>query len=88
VRWLLDHDADPNARWSRSDAAVTPLHFAAAEGHADIVRTLLAASADPRIRDTKYNGDAAGWAEYGRNPPASNWRDIITLLDAGSAERR
>lgn len=42
VRWLLDHGADPNARWGHWDAEVTPLHLAAAQGHADVVRLLLA----------------------------------------------
>jgi ankyrin repeat protein len=87
VRWLLDHGADPNARWVRSDAAVTPLHVAAAEGHTDVVRTLLASGADPHLRDTKYNGDAAGWAEYGRNPPAPNWREVVALLRGDATER-
>jgi ankyrin repeat protein len=26
VRWLLEHGADPNARWAHWDAEVTPLH--------------------------------------------------------------
>ena len=63
VKWLLDHDADPNTRWSHWDAEVTPLHLAAAEGHANIARLLLESGADPSIRDSKHDGDAIGWAE-------------------------
>jgi len=64
VNWLLDHGADPNARWAHWDAEVTPLHLAAMEGHADVVRRLLAAGADPGIRDSKHDGDTMGWAEF------------------------
>ena len=85
VRWLLDRGADPNARWSHWDAAVTPLHLAAAQGHAEVVRTLLDAGADPTIRDSKHDGDAQGWAEHGRVPPAPEWREIVELIGAHSA---
>jgi SAM-dependent methyltransferase len=76
VQWLLDHHADPNARWSHWDADVTPLHLAVLGGHPDIVRRLLNAGADPRIRDSKHDSDAIGWAEFfGR-------QDIIRLFRA------
>ena len=68
MRWLLDRGANPNALWLHWDAAVTPMHLAAAQGHAEVVRMLLDAGGDPSIRDTKHDGDAAGWAEYGRMP--------------------
>jgi ankyrin repeat protein len=77
VKWLLDHGADPNARWSHWDAEVTPLHLAVLAGHAEIVRVLLAAGADPRIRDSKHESDAIGWAGFfGR-------RDIVQILTTG-----
>jgi ankyrin repeat protein len=82
VKWLLENGADPNARWGLWDAEVTPLHLAAAQGHADVVRLLLEAGADPTIRDSKHDGDAIGWAEYGRVPPASRWREIVEILKA------
>jgi hypothetical protein len=85
VRWLLDHGADPNARWGHWDAEVTPLHLATAQGHADVVRLLLAAGADPSIRDSKHDGDAIGWAEYGRVPPAPHWREIVQILQESSS---
>ena len=81
VRFLLDHGADPNAGWSHWDAEVTPLHLAAAQGHADVVRLLLAAGADRSIRDSKHDGDARGWAESGRVPPAARWREIVQILE-------
>jgi len=65
VKWLLEHGADPNARWSHWDAEVTPLHLAALQGHAAVVRVLLEASADPNVHDSKHDGDAMSWAEHG-----------------------
>jgi hypothetical protein len=34
--------------------------------HADVVRVLLDAGADPRIRDSRHESDAVGWAEFFR----------------------
>ena len=47
VQWLLDHGANPNARWPHWDADVTPLHLAALEGHAAIARMLLGPERTP-----------------------------------------
>jgi ankyrin repeat protein len=43
---------------------LSPLHLAILGDHLDAVRLLLAAGADPRIRDSKHHGDAMGWAEF------------------------
>jgi ankyrin repeat protein len=64
VKWLLERGVNPDARWAHWDAEVTPLHLAALSGHADVVRALLARGADPRIRDSKHDSDAIGWAEH------------------------
>ena len=64
VTWLLANGADPNARWSHWGAEVTPLHLAVLGDHAEIVRTLLDARADPSIRDSMHDSDALGWAEH------------------------
>jgi hypothetical protein len=66
VTWLLDRGADPNRRWVHWDAEVTPLHLAVLGDHPEIVRLLLAAGADPRIRDSKHDSDAIGWAQFFR----------------------
>jgi hypothetical protein len=47
----------------------------------DVVRLLLDAGADPSIRDSKHHGDAKGWAEYGRVPPAPGAPAVIELLE-------
>jgi len=64
VRWMLDHGADPNARWMHWDAEVTPLHLTSFSDCDECARLLLAAGADPRVRDGKHDGDATGWAEH------------------------
>jgi ankyrin repeat protein len=76
VRWLLDHDADPNARWSHWDSEVTPLHLAVLGNHPGVVRVLVDTGADPRIRDTKHESDAVEWAEFFKRG------DIVRMLDA------
>jgi ankyrin repeat protein len=85
VQWLLERGADPNGRWSHWDAEVTPLHLASAQGHTEVVRLLLEAGADPHIRDGKHEGDAMGWAQYGRVPPAPHWQDIVRMLETHGA---
>jgi len=80
VKWLLDHGVDPSARWNHWDAEVTPLHLAIMQGHKEIARLLLAAGADPSVRDTQHNADAIGWAEFfGR-------KDILELLSRKSGD--
>jgi ankyrin repeat protein len=81
VNWLIDHGADPNARWTMWDDEVLPLHFAAHDGNADVVRALLDAGADPNLRDAKYDGDAIGWAEHGNHP------EIAELIRAWVEQR-
>ena len=68
VKWLLAHGAHINGRWASGGADVTPLHLAASRGHAEMVRLLLGAGADPHIRDSMHDGDASGWAEHFQQP--------------------
>lgn len=75
AEWLLEHGADPNARWAHWDADVTPLHLAAMQGHADVARVLLDRGADPTIRDSKHDGDALDWARF------SGRIDVVRLLE-------
>ena len=67
ARWLLDHGANPSARWAHWDAEVTPLHLAILADHPDVARLLLARGADPTIRDTRHDSDALGWAQFFQN---------------------
>ena len=79
VQWLLARGAGPNGRWMHWDAEVTPLHLTAFSGSVEVARLLLAAGADPTIRDGKHGSDAIGWAEhFGRG-------ELRRLLEAGAA---
>src|SRR5438105_8203000 len=64
VKWLLDHGADPNTRWNHWNDLLTPLHLAVLGGHPEVTRALIAAGADPTIRDTQHDSDALGWAQF------------------------
>jgi ankyrin repeat protein len=64
AKWLLNHGADPNARWPHWDAEVTPLHLAVFADHPAMVRLLLGAGADRTIQDSKHHSDALGWADF------------------------
>jgi ankyrin repeat protein len=75
AKWLLDHGADPSARWTHWDADVTPLHLAILESHSDVVRLLLANGADPSIRDSKHDSDALDWANFFER------KDIVRMLE-------
>jgi ankyrin repeat protein len=48
--------------------AVAPLHLAAQSGHVHAVRALLAAGADPSLRDGIHDARPSGWADFGGNP--------------------
>ena len=50
------------------------------QGHADVARLLLAAGADPSLRDSMHDSDALGWAEFFRHP------EIIRILESGPAK--
>ncbi len=65
VEFLLDHGAQVNLIPSGFDYAGTPLHYAALEGHRDMVDFLLKKGADPAARDTKIGKLPEDWAEHG-----------------------
>jgi ankyrin repeat protein len=70
VEWLVEHGAAVDATWTHWGADVTALHLAAAHGHAEVVRALLDAGADPAIRDSMHDSDALGWATFFKQPAA------------------
>ncbi len=82
VKWLLDHSVDPNVRWNHWDAAVTPLHLAILGRHPEVVRILLAAGADPTIRDTKHKATATEWAEF------FGYKEIVRILATHEAKEK
>ena len=64
VKWLLEHEANPDALWAHWDADVTALHLAALSGATDVARVLIDAGANPRIHDSQHDSDALGWAHF------------------------
>jgi ankyrin repeat protein len=52
----------------------TPLHAAAYHGNADGAAALLAHGADVRIRDSRYHGTPAGWANY------AGYKDVRDII--------
>ena len=60
VALLLARGADVNAMPGRA----TALHEAAFRGDRALVDLLLAAGADPSLRDREFHADAAGWAAH------------------------
>lgn len=82
VKWLVEHGADPSARWNHWDAEVTPLHLAILGRHPEMVRVLLAAGADPSIRDSQHKANAIEWAEFLRQ------KEIVRMLAAYEAKTK
>lgn len=76
VNWLLARGADPNARWAHWDSNLTALHLAVLANHRDTVQALVDGGADPRIKDSKHESDAIGWAEFFHRA------DLVALLQS------
>ena len=65
AKLLLEKGAQINVIPAGFDYAGTGLHYAALNGHREMVEFLLAHGADRNIKDTKVGSTAAGWAEHG-----------------------
>src|SRR5438477_6481344 len=68
----------------------TGLHWAAFAGHAEIVELLLAANAPVNVTEQDNGGTPLGWAVYGWNNPAPEFRNarhhevVERLIRAGA----
>lgn len=93
VALLIELGFDVNAR-----PRTAPLHEAAMRGDIPMIRRLLAAGADPALRDTGYQATPAGWAEHhghseaqrllrGLEAPASAGAGVPSgVVQAGAAQ--
>jgi len=59
VRLMMKLGFDLNER-----SRTTALHHAAMGGHLEMAKLLIELGADPTIRDTEFNANPSGWAEY------------------------
>lgn len=63
------------------DYSGTGLHYAALNGHREMVDFLIAQGARANVRDTKVGGTPAGWAEYGGHAELKNYLDEIAKAE-------
>jgi ankyrin repeat protein len=87
VRLLLDRKIKLDGNFMRG---ATGLHWAAFGGHAEIVNLLLRSNAMVNAKDLSYGGTPLGWAIYGWNNPAPEFKDaryyevVERLIRAGA----
>jgi ankyrin repeat protein len=75
-----------------STSGFTPLHAAAWHGNLGAIETLMRHGADVTVRETKWHGTPAGWADYAGHKEARDlilrWPiDIIEAIQYGPTER-
>jgi ankyrin repeat protein len=81
VRLLLDAGVDVNAQPPGSHWTATPLHTAAIQGQAVIVKLLLQRGADPTLRDSRHQSTAIEWTGHARGSRRSLARSVSVLLN-------
>ncbi len=89
VQLLLELGFDVNA-FGRGDVPSeqqwqTALHTAAGDGRLELVKLLLAAGADPNLRDNRFNGPALGWAIHNRHDAVAR---LLAPLTTNLSESR
>ena len=73
ARLLLQKGADIDSIAPGFDFAGTGLHYAALNGHREMVEFLLEQGANPKVKDQKVNNSPAGWADYGGHKALSDY---------------
>ena len=88
VRFLLERGVKTDGDFKHGE---TGLHWAAFGGHAELVELLLGAKAPVNLTDQSHGGTPLGWALYGWNHPAPEFRNsryyevVKHLIHAGAA---
>ena len=77
AKLLLKRGAQINAIPPGFDYAGTGLHYAALNGHREMVEFLIAQGAKVDVKDTKVNSTPAGWAEHGGHEGLGQFLDRL-----------
>lgn len=77
AKLLLQKGAQVDAIPPGFDYSGSGLHYAALNGHREMLDFLIAQGARANVRDTKVGGTPAGWAEYGDHAELKNHLDQI-----------
>jgi len=75
---LIDKGAQINTIPGGFDYAGTGLHYAALNGYRSTVEWLIGLGADPRIKDEKVGGTAAGWAQHSGHPEIAEYLNQVS----------
>ena len=74
VRQLVDLGFGVNGTTS---SGATALHYAAAAGELSIARLLVEHGADHTARETQFNAQPAGWAQYFKKPETQTYLESL-----------
>ena len=72
VRLMVKLGFDINER-----CRTTALHHAAMVGHLEMAKLLIELGADPSIRDTEFNANPSGWAEYSEKTEVAEYLNQV-----------
>jgi ankyrin repeat protein len=73
VKFLLDRAVQLDGNFLHGQ---TGLHWAAFGGHTEVVNLLLKANAPVNLKEQSYGGTPLGWAVYGWNNPAPEFKNV------------
>jgi hypothetical protein len=81
VQVLLARGVNVNANPPGSHWTATPLHTAAGQGQTVVIELLLRHGADLTLKDARYGGTPADWAQHARGPRKALARAAVALMD-------
>jgi ankyrin repeat protein len=80
VRFLVSRGVNVNANPPGSHWTATPLHTAAIQGQAGVVKFLLESGADPTIKDARHHATPMVWSAHARGPRKAFAQEVAKLL--------
>ncbi len=93
ARRLIAAGANPNVPSTGLYSHGTPLHHAVSSGRLDVVRVMVEAGADAKLKDSAWGGTPLGWAHHylDEGPsahPGKEYRAIAEYLDGQHRDGR